>query len=312
MSLNFCAIDFETGSFDRSFAIQIGLVKVLNGEIVDTFTSLIKPIERHTSIDPRAQALHGITMDDVKDAPTWPELYPTVTQFVGSLPVLAHNLSFDSGVLEAICEDAELPFPDWPVGDTLPWCRTLLRLDSHGLANVASHLGIEQGRAHRAEDDARTCALIAIQLADLTGVHSVESIGQQAMATVVKLQTRIDQLRRNRRKTPVTLFNPEELKQVLEFLATQPLPPRSLEGHQVVFTGALGILREDATVYAQQAGATVTKSVNKHTTVLVVGTARRARFFTNKLNRAVELQVQGTLKHILSEEQFYQLIDFEE
>ena len=56
---NFCAIDFETGSYPRASACAVALVRVRDGEIADSFYSLIKPPEE-MGILRSFTAIHGI------------------------------------------------------------------------------------------------------------------------------------------------------------------------------------------------------------------------------------------------------------
>lgn len=97
---NMVILDIETtgGShlFDR--ITEIALVRIENGEIVDTWQSLINP-ER--SIPSSITVLTGISDAMVKDAPTFAEIAPTLYQYLEGLPLAAHNVRFDYGFLKA-------------------------------------------------------------------------------------------------------------------------------------------------------------------------------------------------------------------
>lgn len=92
----FIALDFETANKDRGSACQIALAKYSNGQLVDTLDTLIKPPSALDRFE--FTYLHGIDSETVKNAPTWPEVLPTVTKFVRDYPVFAHNAPFDRGV----------------------------------------------------------------------------------------------------------------------------------------------------------------------------------------------------------------------
>jgi len=93
--MDFVAIDFETAKYSRESACSVGLVKFHNGKAVDTFYSLICPPILY--IRPDFTDIHGLTVDDVKDAPTFAEIWDSgVRPFIGDLPLAAHNALDDA------------------------------------------------------------------------------------------------------------------------------------------------------------------------------------------------------------------------
>ena len=96
----FTAIDFETADYGRDSACAVGLVRVENNKIVRSETHLIRP-PRQTFI---FTEIHGLTWADVKDAPTFKQLWHKLDGFFkGAEFLAAHNASFDEGVLNACC-----------------------------------------------------------------------------------------------------------------------------------------------------------------------------------------------------------------
>jgi DNA polymerase III subunit epsilon len=71
--MNFVSIDFETAKYSRESACSVGLVKYQDGKAADTFYSLIRPPDLY--IRPDFTEIHGLTVDDVKDAPTFAHLW---------------------------------------------------------------------------------------------------------------------------------------------------------------------------------------------------------------------------------------------
>ena len=67
------AIDFETANALRGSPCSVGLVKVKEGQIVEEWSSLIRPPDGRDHFDAFNTAIHGITADQVRDAPGWPE-----------------------------------------------------------------------------------------------------------------------------------------------------------------------------------------------------------------------------------------------
>ena len=153
---DFVAIDFETAKKSRESAISVGLVKFLNGKMTDSFYSLIRPPELY--IRPDFSEIHGLTVDDVKDAPTFADIWDgNVKPFIAGLPLAAHNASFDISVLLAVLEWYELATPKLTYFCTCCLARrTWPGLKSYALTALAEQFGIVYN-PHNALDDAMTC-----------------------------------------------------------------------------------------------------------------------------------------------------------
>ena len=154
--MTFVSIDFETAKYSRESACSVGLVKYQDGEVIDTFYSLIRPPNLY--IRPDFTEIHGLTVEDVKDAPSFSDIWDTgIKPFIGSLPLAAHNAAFDMSVLWAVLEWYDLPIPDLQYFCTYSLARrTWPELDSYGLEDLAAHFGIVY-KAHNALDDAMAC-----------------------------------------------------------------------------------------------------------------------------------------------------------
>ena len=104
---DFITIDFETGMRRANSAISIGLVKYRNYEKTDSFYSLIRPPELY--IRPDFTEIHGLTVDDVKDAPNFKQIWNNILDFLEgghTIPLAAHNASFDMGEIgRASCRE---------------------------------------------------------------------------------------------------------------------------------------------------------------------------------------------------------------
>ena len=93
--MNFVSIDFETAKYARESACSVGLVKFSGGKAVDTFYSLVRPPELY--IRPDFTEIHGLTVEDVKDAPTFADLWDgAIKPFIGGFPMGAHNALDDA------------------------------------------------------------------------------------------------------------------------------------------------------------------------------------------------------------------------
>ncbi len=161
---NFVAIDFETADYGADSACSVGLVKVVNGKIVDEMLRLIKPPRQ----DFKFTYIHGLTWNDVRTAPTFAQVWPELFSFIrGSSFLIAHNASFDRKVLTSCCEAAGIAdaIPEFKC--TVQVARKLLNISPAKLSNVCEVLDIELTH-HEALSDARACAKIMIHaLAEL-------------------------------------------------------------------------------------------------------------------------------------------------
>ena len=96
--LTFICLDTETTGLDETAEIiEIGMVKVVDGQIVDRFNQLIKPLK---SIPENITQLTGIDNAMVCDQPSWSEVEAQILDFIGEDLLVAHNVSFDRSMLE--------------------------------------------------------------------------------------------------------------------------------------------------------------------------------------------------------------------
>jgi DNA polymerase-3 subunit epsilon len=163
--MDFVAIDFETAKFSRESACSVGLVKYTGGQKTDWFYSLIRPPVLY--IRPDFTDIHGLTVDDVRDAPVFPQIWESAMKpFIGSLPLVAHNAQFDMSVLHAVLDWYELPVPEYRYFDSLAVAQKMWpELGCHKLTFLGDHFGIEYD-AHNSLADAETCAKLVFIAAD--------------------------------------------------------------------------------------------------------------------------------------------------
>lgn len=150
---SFTAIDFETMTAERTSACAIGLVKVIAGHITQRFYSLINPIPDNRVHD--NSAVHGITREMVATAPSFLELWPTISKIVGNDILVAHNAEFDHSVWN--CQMDAYCCTDKP-GKFRFICT--YELTGLSLEEACRKHGIDMGHHHDALDDAMACAQV--------------------------------------------------------------------------------------------------------------------------------------------------------
>ena len=158
---SFVAVDIETTDFSAACEIvELGAVRVSRGTIVAEYGQLVKP---RVPIAESARRVHGITDEEVREQPTLAAVWSAFRSFCGDDIWVAHNgIGLDFPVLRRL--GAELPGGASFVSyDSLPLARSL-HSGSRKLGELAHAFGIEVGQAHRARDDARTLALVFLEL----------------------------------------------------------------------------------------------------------------------------------------------------
>src|SRR5438067_4421332 len=166
----YVTFDLETtdGEVATCGVVEIGAARVVRGEIVDRFHTLVQPYQ---PISPRASAIHGYTDSDVRDARSFAQVWPEFRAFVGDDVLIAHNgQHFDIPVLRRLAA-GQAGVDGLVLYDTLPLARSLSR-DSAKLEDLALRFGIDAGRAHHALDDAVTLARVYRELERRRGIRA--------------------------------------------------------------------------------------------------------------------------------------------
>lgn len=186
--------DIETTGFGpvNDKIIEIGAVKVVNGEIVDTYSTFINP---EIPIPYEIEKLTGIQDAMVMDSPIIDVILPQFLEFCEGCILVAHNASFDVGFITKKAEQLGIT-TDFTVIDTVSMARVLLpTLSKYKLNIVAKELGISLENHHRAVDDAGATAEIYvkfIQMLKEKNVFSVEKLNEMSKlsaAMIKKLPT---------------------------------------------------------------------------------------------------------------------------
>lgn len=160
---DFAAIDFETANSERSSVCSVGVVIVRDGEMVDSFYSLIQPEPNYYNY--WCSRVHGLCCADTDEAPVFPRVWEKVAPMIEGLPLVAHNKTFDEGCLRAVFRTYQMDYPDYEFHDTLRVARRLLKnLPDHQLHTVAAACGFDMNNHHHALADAEACAWIAREL----------------------------------------------------------------------------------------------------------------------------------------------------
>ncbi|MCQ2289275.1 MAG: 3'-5' exonuclease [Muribaculaceae bacterium] len=161
--LDFAAIDFETANNCRSSVCSVGIVIVRDGEIVDSYYSLIQPEPNYYSYF--CTRVHGLTCCDTDCAPIFPDVWAEIEPLIEGLPLVAHNARFDESCLQAVFRTYQMDYPDYIFFDTLRAAKHVFpHAPNHQLHTVACMCGHPMTNHHHALADAKACAHIAIEI----------------------------------------------------------------------------------------------------------------------------------------------------
>ena len=151
----YSVLDIETTGLSKQTEkiTEFGIMKVKNGEVIDTFECFVNP---EKPIPPRVVEVTNITDDMVKDAETIDKVLPRVLEFVGDSVIVAHNADFDVGFIKYNAEKLGLEFDNTYI-DTLALAKELFpNFKKYKLGIIAENLNIEVDVAHRALADVDT------------------------------------------------------------------------------------------------------------------------------------------------------------
>jgi DNA polymerase III epsilon subunit family exonuclease len=149
---SYVVFDTETtGMPPGARIIEIGAVKVVNNEIVDTFEVLLNP---ECNIPRNVIRVHGIDNSMVDDKLTASAALPAFTDWLGDLPLVGHNVRFDAAMLASELWRADLRISKNKTYCTLSAARKLLQQKSNSLSDLVTDLNLPNQISHRALADA--------------------------------------------------------------------------------------------------------------------------------------------------------------
>lgn len=177
----FVVFDLETTGLNpvKNETIEIGAVKIKDGEIIDEFSSLIKPKNK---IPKKITEITGIDDSMVRDSKRFDQVFNDFVEFIKDAPLVAHNIDFDfSFIREAL--DQYINAKDVTLIDTLTLSRAVLpKLKNHKLANLVEYFDIDLTDHHRALDDSKATAELFTKLikedeqVQLTNINEINEL----------------------------------------------------------------------------------------------------------------------------------------
>lgn len=282
---DYIVIDLETTGFSVNFdeIIEIGAVFVKNRTIVDSFSCLIKP---PFEIDDFMAERTGITNEMLGGAPNIADVLPDFLKKLGTGFIVGHHVSFDVNFLNRYSNNSvQNDFID-----TLRICRKLYpEMKSRKLTDMVEKFGLNQKRAHRA-------------LYDCIATHELfEKCRNDILNFYIDYSVFTNLFKKKKKKSysaPTPVMPPPEKIDTANLLYNK----------KIVLTGALGRLtRAEATQAIINLGGKVVGSVTKKTDYLIV--SKESSHTSSKYKKTIDLINSGSKIQILTEDDFYKLIE---
>lgn len=289
----YVCIDTETTGLDFQYCdlIELAAARVKDGQIVDTFSELVKPPHE---IDEFIEKLTGITNEMLSTARSIKEVIPDYLDFCGDSVIVGHNVSFDVNFICAAAEENGLHFQNDYVDEMRIARKLFPNEEHHRLKDVAKYCCVEQEKKHRAGSDVETT------------VHCFEKMKGMVLESYTE-----DEFS--------GLFKKKYIpkKEVISGIAQtvdEIDESNPFYGKVVVFTGALSrMARKDAWQIVVNMGGIPADSVTKKTNFLVIGNEDFAASVkngkTSKMKRAEKLQEDGFDIVTLSEDAFFSMVE---
>ena len=159
----FVVFDLETTGFSAEVdrIIEIGAVKIKNGEIIDNFSKFVNP---KIPIPFRIEKLTGINDSMVMEAEPIEKILPEFLEFCGDAVMVAHNAGFDTSFIINNAERLGIKY-DPTIMDTVLLAQFVIpNLHNYKLDTLCKHLAVSLENHHRAVDDAQATAYIYLKM----------------------------------------------------------------------------------------------------------------------------------------------------
>lgn len=154
LSKNFSIIDVETTGSSPRFGriIELGILRVEKGEVVETFETLVNP---GMALPPFITELTGIKEKDLVKAPAFDDIKDEVIELLRDSVFVAHNVAFDYGFVKQEFKRSDYVFNSERLC-TVKLSRSLYpEYKRHNLTELINRFEFECKRRHRALDDAK-------------------------------------------------------------------------------------------------------------------------------------------------------------
>lgn len=278
---DYVVIDIESTGLQFQFdeIIEIGIARVRNNIVVETYSQLIKPIQE---INGFITSFTGITNDMVKNMPSILDVKDSVLEFIGDDIILGHNTAFDLAFLNFRFNTKISN----QYMDTLQFARKVFpNLKNHKLTTLVKNFNLSKNE-HRA-------------LADCISTKQLYDLIKKIMA---EKNFKIE-----------TLWSTGKVKNIVSNNTVFDEDGPFYERH-MVFSGTLEkMTKSEAEQLVVDVGAILDNSVTKKTNILILGSTEQNSILKGKKSakqiKAEKYIQEGQDLEIIDQFTFYNIMD---
>ncbi len=298
-------IDFETANSFIGSVCSLGIASYEDGELVNSYNWLVRPHEDYFYFDSFNTMIHGISYEDVEDAPEFDEIYQILLPLLKGSILAAHNAAFDISVLRHVLDLYQLEYPEIEYICTYKIAQKVWSgFDNYKLNTICNHLNFSF-KHHNSEQDAIACGRVLISAMNDSKVSCVYELTNIIGMRVGKLHS--------------NGYSPCSTAK----LGVKPtsIVPKTDEFNcehefyhkKVVFTGILSsMLRKEAMQKVVNVGGDIADNLTEDTDFLVMGIQDYNKFAdgkeSNKTKKAKKLIKEGKELQIIDEDTFLKLL----
>ncbi|MDD6880416.1 MAG: 3'-5' exonuclease [Firmicutes bacterium] len=177
---DYVVFDVETTGLDSSAdrIIEIAALKVIGGEEVAEYQTLVDPGKKLRKLSPKITELTGITSDQLTDGKPYEEMAKEFEEFIGDLPMVAHNSRFDVNFLREAFSVSGLSRGIRHIDTIMMAKKAWPYLGTYKLSRLIPILGLaDHKQTHRAMDDVRCTKNLFVKAGEM--LRAKESLGQE-------------------------------------------------------------------------------------------------------------------------------------
>lgn len=289
--MDFITLDVETANSDPKSICQIGVAVFQNGELVDSWDSLINP---KSHFDFMNTEIHGIDNNKVRNSPTIAQVKGKLDDLIGDNIVGIYS-TFDKVALERNFNEIDYNWLDITKVVRRTWDN--VAYSGYGLANVCMLNDIKIDNHHDALSDAIAAGQVLIRALNTKNLNLTDCKA----------------LIREKISTLIAYGKMSENPNPLNIMIDGGNPNGEWFGDVLCFTGELRMPRMEASVTASQLGFDVGSGVTKKTNYLVKGHQDLAKLkgkkISSKEEKALSLIKKGQDIVVISEDDFFYMIN---
>ncbi len=298
LSERIVVFDIEILNNDPTSICSIGIIEMVNLEIVSTYYSLIRPYS--LKYEPVRYHIHHIKPEKLKKEKTFREVWEEISHYFQDTIVVAHDINVDMLHLRETLKRENITYPNIKMSCTNVLAHLLHpQLEKYNLSELAKLYDISF-QSHMALEDAKASALILKQMIKNEGAENLKELH-------MKYHLAFGEMKHNYYRNMISAETVQSIKE---------LPQNKTNDlyHSVVcFTGKLSLPKEIIEEKTRQVSALPANHVTTQTNILVVGKHNYSKVRYGKENKkvlkALKLIRQGQDLKIIHENEYIRLLN---